>query len=94
MATDTPLSNTVLQMHQQDSFRIFRGTKKPPKTTRSERKKTTIGRHQIHPKRTEWVADVDVIQISGMLKARKAAVLRSGSKLLVVGRRPKGHCEC
>jgi hypothetical protein len=94
LATDTPPSSTVLQMHPRDSFRISHGTKKPPKTTRSERKKTTIGRHRIHPKRTEWAADADAILISGMSKERKAAVLRNGSKSLVVGRHLKRHCKC
>jgi hypothetical protein len=66
LATDTPPYNTVLQMLLHDSSHESPTSKKPRRTRKRERKKTTTGRTQTHPRRTASAVAADAIPTSSM----------------------------
>ena len=85
LAIDTPRSSTVQQMHLRDSCPGFPISKRLPRMRRHERKKTTTGRIQTHPRRMVSAVAADAILTSWTSKAKKGLALPNGWRLLEAG---------
>jgi hypothetical protein len=83
-ATVTLPSSIAPPMHPLANYRIFPGSRRPPKTRKLGKRRTITGRSRIRSKRMVSGAGVVVIQISSRSRPKREAVFRSGWRLLEV----------
>ena len=87
-ATDTPQSSIVLPMPRRDSFLASPSWRRQRWMTASGLRRMRTGTSSTLLRRTAWAAAAAAIPTLSTLRARRAAVLPSGSMSLVVGPAP------
>ena len=87
LATDIQRYSIVRQMRLPGSFLGYHTWRRLLKTTRSGKKKMSIGRYQTRPRRMGSDVAADATPIFAMLKAKKEAVCPNGLKWPGVGHR-------